>query len=81
MFITDALKTRHINQLNAALTRVPEHHKATYPVSEQAIRQALSGFSGQLVFKGDPDYEKDRKARLGKDADTPKRIRYAKLTR
>ena len=44
-----------------------------------------------LAFEGDSkvywyngnysEYEEDRKSRLGADADTPKRIRYAKIKR
>jgi ATPase subunit of ABC transporter with duplicated ATPase domains len=43
---------------------------------------AFEGDSKVVFFDGNyTDYEKNRKERLGKDADTPKRIRYAKLKR
>ena len=43
---------------------------------------AFEGDSRIVLFEGGySDYEKDRRARLGKEADTPHRIRYAKLKR
>lgn len=43
---------------------------------------AFEGESKVVLFEGNySDYEKNRRERLGKDADTPKRIRYAKLKR
>jgi len=43
---------------------------------------AFEGESRVVWFEGNySDYEKDRKARLGKDADQPHRIRYRNLTR
>jgi ATP-binding cassette ChvD family protein len=43
---------------------------------------AFEGDSKVVWFDGNySDYEKNRRERLGKEADTPKRIRYAKLTR
>jgi ATP-binding cassette ChvD family protein len=43
---------------------------------------AFEGNSKTVWFEGNySDYEKDRKARLGSAADTPKRIRYRNLTR
>ena len=43
---------------------------------------AFEGESKVTLFEGNyTDYEKNRRERLGKDADTPKRIRYAKLKR
>lgn len=43
---------------------------------------AFEGDSKVTLFEGSySDYEKNRRERLGKDADTPKRIGYAKLTR
>jgi ATPase subunit of ABC transporter with duplicated ATPase domains len=43
---------------------------------------AFEGESKVTWFEGNySDYEEDRKKRMGKDADTPKRIRYAKIKR
>ncbi|HMO16812.1 MAG TPA: energy-dependent translational throttle protein EttA [Oligoflexia bacterium] len=43
---------------------------------------AFEGDSKVIWFDGNfSEYEEDRKRRLGKDADTPKRVRYASLTR
>ncbi|MGD9878044.1 energy-dependent translational throttle protein EttA [Desulfococcus sp.] len=43
---------------------------------------AFEGESQVVWFEGNySDYEKDRKARLGADADVPHRIRYRRLTR
>ncbi len=43
---------------------------------------AFEGDSRVVWFEGNySDYEKDRKARLGADADIPRRIRYRRLTR
>ncbi|MDX9820082.1 MAG: energy-dependent translational throttle protein EttA, partial [Desulfococcus multivorans] len=43
---------------------------------------AFEGESQVIWFEGNySDYEKDRKARLGADADVPHRIRYRRLTR
>lgn len=43
---------------------------------------AFEGDSKVVWFDGNySDYEKNRKERLGKEADVPKRIKYAKLTR
>ncbi len=43
---------------------------------------AFEGNSEVVWFDGNfSEYEEDRKRRLGKDADVPKRIRYASLTR
>ena len=43
---------------------------------------AFEGDSRVVWFEGNySDYEKDRKARLGADADIPKRIKYRQLTR
>ncbi len=43
---------------------------------------AFEGDSRVVWFEGNySDYEKDRKARLGADADVPKRIKYRQLTR
>ena len=43
---------------------------------------AFEGDSRIVWFEGNySDYEKDRKARLGADADLPKRIKYRRLTR
>jgi ATPase subunit of ABC transporter with duplicated ATPase domains len=43
---------------------------------------AFEGDSKVVYFEGAySDYEKNRRERLGRDADTPKRIRYAKLKR
>ena len=43
---------------------------------------AFEGDSKVVWFEGGySDYEKNRRERLGRDADTPKRIRYAKLKR
>ena len=43
---------------------------------------AFEGDSRVLWFEGNySDYEKDRKARLGADADIPHRIKYRRLTR
>lgn len=43
---------------------------------------AFEGDSRVVWFDGNySDYEQDRRARLGKEAETPKRVRYAKLTR
>ena len=43
---------------------------------------AFEGDSSVLFFDGNySEYEEDRKKRLGKDADTPKRIKFRKLTR
>jgi len=43
---------------------------------------AFEGNSQITLFEGSySDYEKNRRERLGRDADTPHRIRYAKLTR
>ena len=43
---------------------------------------AFEGESQVVWFDGNySEYEEDRKRRLGKDSETPKRIRYAKLTR
>ena len=43
---------------------------------------AFEGDSKVVFFEGGfTDYEKNRRERLGKDADVPKRIRYAKLKR
>jgi ATPase subunit of ABC transporter with duplicated ATPase domains len=43
---------------------------------------AFEGDSKVTWFDGNySDYEADRKKRLGKDADTPKRIKYARLER
>ena len=43
---------------------------------------AFEGDSQVVWFEGNySEYEKDRKRRLGKDADRPQRIRYRKLTR
>lgn len=43
---------------------------------------AFEGDSKVTWFEGNySDYEADRKKRLGKEADTPKRIRYAKIKR
>ena len=43
---------------------------------------AFEGDSSVVFYEGNyTDYEEDRKKRLGKDADTPHRIKYRKLTR
>jgi len=43
---------------------------------------AFEGDSSVLFFDGNySEYEEDRKKRLGKDADTPRRIKFRKLTR
>jgi hypothetical protein len=43
---------------------------------------AFEGDSQITLFEGSySDYEKNRRERLGRDADTPHRIRYAKLKR
>jgi ATPase subunit of ABC transporter with duplicated ATPase domains len=43
---------------------------------------AFEGDSKVTWYEGNySDYEADRKRRLGKDADTPKAVRYAKITR
>ena len=43
---------------------------------------AFEGNSQVVWFEGNfSDYEENRRARLGKDADIPKRIKYKKLTR
>jgi ATP-binding cassette ChvD family protein len=43
---------------------------------------AFEGDSQVVVFEGNyQEYEKDRKRRLGKDADQPTRIKYRKLTK
>ncbi len=43
---------------------------------------AFEGDSGVVFFDGNySEYEADRKKRLGKDADTPHRIKFRKLTR
>lgn len=43
---------------------------------------AFEGDSEAIWFEGNfSDYEADRKRRLGSEADTPKRVRYAKLER
>jgi len=43
---------------------------------------AFEGDSEVVFFDGNySEYEKDRKARLGKDADQPHRIKYRQLTR
>jgi ATP-binding cassette ChvD family protein len=43
---------------------------------------AFEGDSRVVLFDGNyTDYEKDRRSRLGRDADTPHRIKYAKLKR
>ncbi len=43
---------------------------------------AFEGDSQVVWFEGNySDYESDRKKRLGKDADIPRRIRYRQLTR
>jgi ATPase subunit of ABC transporter with duplicated ATPase domains len=43
---------------------------------------AFEGDSSVLFFDGNySEYEEDRKKRLGRDADTPKRIKFRKLTR
>ena len=43
---------------------------------------AFEGDSSVVFYGGNyTDYEEDRKKRLGKDADTPHRIKYRKLTR
>ena len=43
---------------------------------------AFEGDSSVVFYEGNyTDYEVDRKKRLGKDADTPHRIKYRKLTR
>jgi sulfate-transporting ATPase len=43
---------------------------------------AFEGNSKVVWFDGNfSEYEEDRRKRLGKDADTPKRVRYASLTR
>lgn len=43
---------------------------------------AFEGDSQVVFFEGGfTDYERNRRERLGKEADVPKRIRYAKLTR
>ncbi len=43
---------------------------------------AFEGESKVVLFEGNySDYEKNRRERLGKDAETPKRIRYAKISR
>jgi energy-dependent translational throttle protein EttA len=43
---------------------------------------AFEGDSQVVFFDGNfTEYEEDRRRRLGKDADIPKRIKYRKLTR
>lgn len=43
---------------------------------------AFEGDSKVFWFEGNfSDYETDKKARLGQDADVPRRIRYRQLTR
>jgi ATPase subunit of ABC transporter with duplicated ATPase domains len=43
---------------------------------------AFEGDSKLVLFEGGySDYERNRRERLGREADTPKRIRYAKLKR
>jgi hypothetical protein len=43
---------------------------------------AFEGDSKVVYLEGSyQDYEADRKARLGADADVPKRIKYRKLTK
>ena len=43
---------------------------------------AFEGDSSVCFFDGNySEYEADRKKRLGKDADTPTRIKFRKLTR
>jgi len=43
---------------------------------------AFEGDSSVVFFEGNySEYEEERKKRLGKDADTPKRIKFRKLTR
>ena len=43
---------------------------------------AFEGNSEVVWFEGNySDYEKDRKRRLGAEADTPQRIKYRQLTR
>jgi hypothetical protein len=43
---------------------------------------AFEGDSKITLFEGGySDYEKNRRERLGREADTPHRIRYAKLKR
>ncbi len=43
---------------------------------------AFEGNSQVVWYEGNyTEYEADRKRRLGKDADVPKRVKFAKLTR
>ena len=43
---------------------------------------AFEGESRAVWFEGNySDYEEDRKKRLGRDADTPHRVKYRRLTR
>jgi len=43
---------------------------------------AFEGDSQVIFFDGNfTEYEEDRRRRLGKDADVPKRIKYRKFTR
>ena len=56
-------------------------HRARQRASSN-FHMAFEGDSSVVFYEGNyTDYEEDRKKRLGKDADTPHRIKYRKLTR
>lgn len=53
------LRTRR-KEREEALARIPDSAKDDYEIPEETLRDAFHDFHGETVFRGDPEYEKDR---------------------